>query len=91
MVVDDNGKLTGLLTETDLFRSATKQRKFSEILKDNVSQEVISLQSDQFIHEALQVFYLKGVKKALVLDEHGRPVGTLSCLDLARVCLLHLQ
>ena len=40
--------------------------------------------SVQFIHDPLQVFYLKGVKKAPVLDEHGRPVGTLSYLDLAR-------
>ena len=30
VVVDDEGKLTGLLTETDLFRSAAKQQKFSE-------------------------------------------------------------
>ncbi len=91
VVVDDGGKLTSLLTETDLFRSAAKQQKFSGILKDNVSQEVIALRSDQLIHEALQVFYLKGVKKAPVLDEHGRPVGTLSYLDLARARLLHLQ
>ena len=84
VVVDDDRKLKGLLTETDLFRFAANRQNLSEILKDNVSQEVISLQSHQVIHEALQVFYLKGVKKAPVLDEYGRPVGTLSFLDLAR-------
>lgn len=83
VVTDDNEKLVGLLTRTDLLRAAANRQDFSTILKNVVSHEVVSLQSNQLISEALQVFYTKGVNQAPVLDENGHLVGALNYLDIA--------
>jgi NADH dehydrogenase len=83
VMIDNNKKLTDLLTETDLFRSAANRQNFSQILKNIASHEVVSLQSNQLIREALRVFYMKEVKQAPVLDKDGHPVGTLNYLDIA--------
>ena len=83
LVVDGNGKLSGLVTETTLLRAAARCQNFSEIVKNVASSEVVSLQSNQLVSEALRVFYMKEVKQAPVLDADGRPVGTLNYLDIA--------
>jgi NADH dehydrogenase len=83
VVIDGTRKLTGLLTEIDLLRSAANRQQFSQVLKNIVSSEVVTLQAHQLIHEALRVFYMKDVKQASVLDEDGHPVGMLNYLDIA--------
>ena len=83
LVVDGAGKLTGLVTATDLHRAAANRLKFSETVKSVASSEVVALHHDQVIRDALRVFYMKEVKQAPILDVDGRPMGILRYLDVA--------
>ncbi|GJL56470.1 MAG: nucleotide-disulfide oxidoreductase [Nitrospirales bacterium] len=82
LVIDENGKLTGLLTKTDLFRCTVNRQPLSETLNNIGSQDVTSVQSTQSIRDALRVLYMKAVKQVPILDDTGRPVGLLSYLDV---------
>ncbi|GJL51379.1 MAG: hypothetical protein NPIRA01_26060 [Nitrospirales bacterium] len=84
VLVATNGKVAGLVTETDLHRAAAHRQPFSETVKSIASMEVLCLEHHQVVRDALQVFYMKDVKQVPVLNAEGCPVGLLSYLDVAR-------
>ncbi|GJL62281.1 MAG: hypothetical protein NPIRA04_09350 [Nitrospirales bacterium] len=83
LLVDTDGKLVSLVTESDLHRAVGNRRKFSEGVRSITSIEMVSLESTHVVRDALRLFYLKEVKQAPVLDVDGCPVGLLSYLDVA--------
>jgi len=82
-LVDADGKVTSLITKTDLHRAAANRRPFSELVKNVARGEVVALESHQVIRDALRVFYLKEVKQVPILNAEGCPVGLLGYLDVA--------
>ena len=90
-IVDGEGKIAGIVTRTDLYRAMTHGQDFGESVGTITKREVAALREGQTVREALRVLYMKDVKQAPVLDQHSRPVGILSHLDLAeaRINLEH--
>ncbi len=82
-IVDAEGKMTGILTKTDVYRAMTHGRDFGESVDTIAKHEVATLREKQPVREALRVLYMKDVKQAPVLDHQSRPVGILSHMDLA--------
>ena len=90
-IVDTEGKLTSIVTKTDVYRAMTHGQEFSEPIGTIARREVAALHEGQEVREALRVLYMKDVKQAPVLDHHSRPVGILSHMDVAeaRIRLQH--
>ena len=82
-IVDAEGKMTGILTKTDVYRAMTHGQDFDESVDTIAKHEVATLHEKQAVREALRVLYMKDVKQAPVLDQQSRPVGILSHMDLA--------
>jgi tRNA nucleotidyltransferase (CCA-adding enzyme) len=90
-IVDAEGKMTGVVTKTDVYRAMTHGQEFHEPVGTIAKREVAALHQGQAVQEALRVLYLKDVKQAPVLDSQSRPIGILSHLDIAaaRIRLEH--
>jgi CBS domain-containing protein len=81
--VDAEGKMTGILTKTDVYRAMTHGQDFGESVGTIGKHEVAALREGQTVWEALRVLYMKDVKQAPVLDDSFRPAGILGHMDLA--------
>jgi len=90
-IVNAEGKLTGIVTKTDVYRAMTLGQEFSDSVGAIATQKVAVLHQDQSVREALRVLYLQNVKQAPVLNTQERPVGILGYTDIAaaRIRLNH--
>jgi len=82
-LVSADGKLTGMITRTDLYRVVADGRKLDGPASECATRQVTTLAADQSIREALRVLRRKRIKHAPVVDVAGKPVGMLSYLDVA--------
>jgi CBS domain-containing protein len=84
LVVDDN-KLVGILTERDILRSIVEQGIDSSVVKvkDVMSSPVITVYPDTSIEDAAQLMANKQIKKLPVMDE-GKLVGIVTSMDLMK-------
>jgi CBS domain-containing protein len=82
-LVDDDGKLTGMITRTDLYRVVADARSLSGRASEIATRQITTLRADQPLREALRVLRRKRIKHAPVIDSAGKPVGMFSYLDVA--------
>ncbi|MBK9030609.1 MAG: CBS domain-containing protein [Myxococcales bacterium] len=90
-VVDDRGRLVGVLSDRDLLRTAAAKRtpRISEIM----SREVVKVGPDAPAHEAAALMLEYKIGSVAVVDEDDALVGIVTqtdFLDLARKALLGL-
>ena len=85
-VVDEAGRLAGILTDRDICMAAyTQGRRLHEIPVDTVmTREVYSCRPDDPITRAEESMEAHQVRRVPVVDADGHPVGVLSLNDLAR-------
>lgn len=91
-VVDDRGKLVGMLSDRDL-RSGSKRH---HNVADLMTRDVITIRPEAPAYEAAQLMLDHRIGSVPVVDEHGSMVGVVTqtdYLDLARRALLgiHLE
>ena len=85
LLVDDDGRLTGILTDADIRRLLLQRGR--EDLTDLSVREVM-IRSPKCVHlgdlvsEALAVFHRYRIDELPVLDERDRPVGVIDVQDL---------
>jgi CBS domain-containing protein len=82
-LVDAEGKLTSIVTKTDVYRAMTHGQNFRDRISTIATRNVAALHQGQAVRDALRVLYMKDVKQAPVLDHQSRPVGILSHMDVA--------
>lgn len=85
LVVRDDGKLAGMITDRDICMAAyTQGRPLGEILANAVmAKHVISADPDQNLGEVEHLMAENRVRRIPVVDSNGKPVGVLSLTDLA--------
>lgn len=85
LVVRDEGKLAGVITDRDICMAAyTQGRALDQILVNSVmAQHVISAHPDQKLGEVERLMAEHQVRRIPVVDDDNRPVGVLSLNDLA--------
>lgn len=76
-VVDDNGKVVGVLTEADVLM----ERKSTNV-RTVMSDEPITVRADARINEAAQLLADERVKRAIVLKDDGSLWGIVSRTDV---------
>jgi chloride channel protein, CIC family len=83
-VVSIDGNLTGVITMSDLWR-IPKEKSESTTVGNVMTQNVISIMSDDTLYEALRKMTTNGIGRLPVLDRlSGKLVGILSRTDLFR-------
>jgi CBS domain-containing protein len=88
MLVTENGKPVGIITERDILQRVIEEGKSLESTKakDIMSQPVQSIDSNTSIKEACKAMTTLRVKKLLVL-KNGRPDGFVTIADLVKKIL----
>lgn len=85
-VVDEAGKVVGIVTDRDICMAAyTQGRPLWRILVSQVaSTNVVTVRANETLHRAEQLMKDGQVRRLPVTDNGGQIVGLLSITDLAR-------
>jgi len=87
LVLDDFGKLIGIITERDFTRCFAAEGVDAEktTAGDIMTVDVETLSPDDSAFSALELMELRGFRHLPVLDADGRPLGIVSIRDLYAV------
>ncbi len=85
-VVDDTGKVVGMITDRDLCMAAfTRDQPLSRMsVASACSDLLVAVRAGDSIEAAERMMQKHQVRRLPVTDDDGRPVGMLSLNDLAR-------
>lgn len=87
-VVDENGRMVGILSEYDIIARVGKEKKLEpSLFKDSISytKTVESVDEDASLQDILNRFIEQKVRRLPVLDKNKRLVGIISRRDVMRV------
>lgn len=93
-VVDDHGRLVGVLSDRDLLRAATAVERRAPRVSEIMSPDVVKVGPETPAHQAAALMLELTINSVAVVDEHGALVGIVTAtdfLDLARRALLGLS
>lgn len=84
-VVNDDGKLTGMLTDRDICMAAyTQGRPLDEILINSaMAHKVVSARADQRLGEIEHLMADHQLRRIPIVDGDHRPIGMVSLNDVA--------
>ena len=85
-VVNDDGKLVGMLTDRDVCMAAyTQGRSLDALLAHGaMCKHVVSTHAKRSLDEVAQVMAHHQIRRIPVIDAEGKPIGIVSLNDLAR-------
>lgn len=83
-VVNDEGKVTGMITDRDICMAAfTQGRVLAELLVNStMARHVVSTTAESTVAEIEQLMAKHQVRRLPVVDAAGRPIGVVSTNDL---------
>jgi len=79
LLLVSNGKIKGIVTESDLLRNFGKRKRISQVM----SKSIISIVSDESVEEALELMRDNKIKRLPVVDVKNKLVGIISMTDIA--------
>jgi CBS domain-containing protein len=84
IIVDDSGKMAGIITERDIIYAASRGlfKKDELKVKDIMSKNVITVSADSNINEAIYKMRNHNVRHLPVIDNEAKPIGIISFRDL---------
>lgn len=84
MLVDADGRLSGLFTDSDLARLLERRQdaQFDRPISEVMTARPMTITPDAILEEALQRLGAKHVSELPVIDDDGRPVGLIDITDL---------
>lgn len=92
LIVDEDGLLSGYLTDGDVRRLLVHTTDAQALLQSDVAQHMtrtpLSMAPPMLALEALRALQERGVDDAPVVDENNRPVGVLDVQELLRAGLV---
>ncbi|EHP70794.1 putative signal-transduction protein containing cAMP-binding and CBS domains [Metallosphaera yellowstonensis MK1] len=83
LVVDNKGKVVGIITERDVVRAAAEKRVDSRV-SEYMTEEVKGVTEDTTVEEALAVMLENGFRHLPVVGKDGKVTGIISIRDLAK-------
>jgi arabinose-5-phosphate isomerase len=87
MVVDEEGKLTGIITDADLRRLMAQhgQRTFQFKAGDIMTADCKRIRADALAAEATAIFHKYRIDDLPVVDSDDRPVGLIDVQDIVTI------
>jgi len=96
-VINDNGKLKGIITQRDLYRTVSPRKKVEEdglfylkqdldkfILSSVMTEKVVTLSQNQSLGKALDVIVKRKFGCIPIVDEKGYLIGIVTQVDILR-------
>lgn len=77
-VVDNDGRLLGIISETDLIMEVSLSQRVSDIM----TRKVLSMKADCQVSKAIRIFQSKKIRVLPVTDEANRVVGIIGRKDI---------
>jgi CBS domain-containing protein len=89
-VIDNDGALVGVVSQTDLVRAASTRHLWSGwpgfTVRHLMTSPAITVRRETPLDEAAQLMERERIHRLIVVDEDGRtPIGVLSLTDFIRV------
>jgi len=86
MVVDDDGKMVGIVTERDMLFAITKGLTGKDVPVSSITSKThLTATPTQSIATAVETMRKGGVRHLPVIDKGGRPVGMISMRDALEI------
>ena len=87
MIVDKDGKLTGIITDADIRRLITKQGQaaFKTKAGDVMTANCKKISADALAAEATAIFHKYRIDELPVVDDDGKPVGLIDVQDIVTI------
>ncbi len=84
MLVDDDGRLAGLFTDSDLARLFETRRDtaLDQPIENVMTATPISVARGSLVEDAVAILARRKISELPVVDDRGRPVGLLDVTDL---------
>ncbi len=83
VIVDGDGRLTGIFTDGDLRRSLEKDPELlTKPVRNFMTRSPLTISPDRLVAEAMRLVRTEKKKDLPVIDEEGRPIGFLDEQDL---------
>jgi arabinose-5-phosphate isomerase len=87
MLVDHQGELAGLFTDSDLARLFERRADdhFDQAISNVMTPKPITLNMHSRMSEALELFRTRKISEIPIIDEQSKPIGILDITDLIGV------
>jgi arabinose-5-phosphate isomerase len=87
MVVDDNGRLAGIITDADLRRLLAKhsEKTFELRIGDVMTANCKKIRADALAAEAMAIFHKFRIDDLPVVDADDKPVGLIDVQDIVTI------
>jgi len=82
LVVVENGRMVGVLSERDVVRSLAERGNLSVKVSDICKRDIITLQEDVTLEEAAEKMGKHGIRHVVVVNKSGELIGVVSVRDL---------
>ncbi len=84
MLIDDEGRLSGLFTDSDLARLLEQHREgqLDRPIGEVMTRSPLTVDGDALLHQAVERFTSKKISELPVVDDDGRPTGLLDITDV---------
>ena len=81
LLVEDGGKLAGIITRRDITFEKSNKRKVSELM----TKEVITAKAGTTIEQAKEILHKQRIEKLPVVDDKKRIVGLITSKDILKM------
>ncbi len=82
LVVVENGRMVGVLSERDVVKSLAERGNLSVKVSDICKRDIITLQADATLEEAAEKMGKHGIRHIVVVNKSGELIGVVSVRDL---------
>lgn len=84
ILVDDQGRLSGLFTDSDLARLLEQRRdeQFDRPINEVMTKRPLKINADAILEEALQLLGARHVSELPVIDQDECPIGMIDITDV---------
>ena len=84
MLIDDDGQLTGLFTDSDLARLLEQHREgqLDRPIHEAMTKSPLTIDADSLLHDAVEILSNRKISELPVVDGNGQPIGLIDITDV---------
>lgn len=84
MLIDDDGQLSGLFTDSDLARLLEQHREgqLDRPIGEVMTKSPLTITADSLLHDAIEVLSGRKISELPVVDHDGQPIGLIDITDV---------
>ena len=84
MLIDGDGRLSGLFTDSDLARllEQHRERQLDRPIGETMTKSPLTIDADSLLHDAIEVLSNRKISELPVVDDDGQPIGLIDITDV---------